>query len=73
MTNAMVAFWQDVAEETTNELVGCECHRLPTVAMVSAIVLVSERYAIGIDPDETPVRDRNAPLSVALQRLPGSG
>src|SRR5262249_34096151 len=42
MADAVEAFGQDVGEESAGGLVGVQCHRLPPVGSVNAVILPAE-------------------------------
>ena len=65
----MEATWQDVEQETADELTGGERHDLLPVSAVATIVLVAEGDPGLIEADEAAVRDRN-PVGVAAQGGP---
>ena len=64
--DAVKAAWQDVEQETANELVRRQRHYLAPCQVVRAIILVVEGHAAPIVGDEPRVRDRH-PVGVARQ------
>jgi len=71
VANAVEALGQDVIEEAANKGVDGQCHGFVTIRSLDAIILPFESDASFICFDQSPIGDGNAPLSVALQRLPG--
>jgi hypothetical protein len=61
----------DVDQEAADELVGVECHRLPAVGAVDAVVLPTEGDAVVVGRDQTAIGDRDA-MRVARQAALGA-
>src|SRR6516164_11474385 len=53
----MKPLWQNVQQETPNELVGAECHCAVPRLPVAAVVLVAEGHAALVERNEATVRD----------------
>src|SRR5215813_7794405 len=77
VADAVEAFGQDVGEEPANELVGVQCHRLPPVGSVNAVILPAEGDAVVVGGDQTTIGDGDAvgiPGLIAQYLLgPGEG
>src|SRR5712692_6094072 len=58
MTNALEAFWENVKQEATDELLGSECHGLASTAV--AIVLPAKLNRPVIKVEQPVVGDGNA-------------
>jgi len=67
----MESLGQYVIEEAADKRVDGQCHGFVAVWSLDAIILPFESDASFICFDQSPIGDGNAPLSVALQRLPG--
>ena len=66
MPDAVEAFGQHMKQEAAKELVGGKPHHLLAVGVGSAIIFVTEGYAVLIEGDEPTVRDRN-PVRIAAE------
>src|SRR5262249_126454 len=60
MADAVEAFGQDVGEEPADELVGVQCHRLPPVGPVDAVILPAESDAVVVGGDQSTIGDGDA-------------
>ena len=56
MTDAVEPAWQKVEQEAADELVGAECHDALAVRAIAAVILVAERDAMLVEPDQPTVR-----------------
>jgi len=55
VTDAVETLGEDMQKEAANELVGVECHCLPAIGGIEAIVLPAEGDATVVGGDEPPV------------------
>ena len=60
MADAVEAFGQHVGEESPDELVGMQYHRLPPFGSVDAVVLLAEGDAVVVGGDQTTIGDGDA-------------
>ena len=56
----MESLWQNVEQETPDELAGGECHGAVPRLPVAAVVLVAEGHAALVERNEAIVRDGDA-------------
>ena len=66
MPDAVEAAWQNVDQETANELVGEKSHDLLPVGDGAAVILIAEGDLLAVEPDDAAVRDGN-PVGVARE------
>src|SRR5215831_2455299 len=60
VADAVEAVWQDVNEEAADELMGCERHRLVSIAAFDPVVLPAEGDAVVVQCDQAAVGDGDA-------------
>src|SRR5262245_47414215 len=60
MADAVEAFGQDVGEESSDELVRVQCHCLPPVGSIDAVILPAEGDGIVIGGDQSTIGDGDA-------------
>src|SRR4030095_141148 len=66
VTDAVEALGEDVDQETADELMGVERHRLPAIGGSEPIILPAERHATVIGGDQSLIGDGDA-MRVARQ------
>src|SRR5262249_61231002 len=60
MADAVEAVGQDVGEESSDELVGVQCHCLPPFGSIDAVILPAEGDAVVVGRDQSTVGDGDA-------------
>ena len=67
MPDAVESRWQDVEQEASDKLGGCQRHDALPFGTVAAIVLVAEGDSILVERDQTSVRDGDA-MGIAREK-----